>query len=431
MAVDTSDKPIVFSASFFRYEPAVVAKLGRIERALGAIRGAAIIPPAADQMRVSALAGTVHYSTLIEGNELPMIESVRAAAGELDATTAAKIELVNYVEALQWLDKRHDAGALEATPPLLLELHGVLMRGLGREDSDFKPRHEGAWRDGRAVVLDELKRVVHEGCPPSEIAARMTGFCEWIARREQRLEEFPPPVLAAVAHYALTEIHPFANGNGRTARLLSSAVLLHHGYLPGRLFCFDRYYARDKTAYLAALRSVRERTFNMGLWLDYFLEGLAEEYERVQAEVEELNQLGLSSSTPVQLKASQQIGVSALAVQGVREFTRSDYEKAAGVRRTAALQDLDDLAEKRIVRRLRSGPGTRYAFARGSDDRRGRPRRWTPERIQDELEVFCAGRSVWPSVAEFKTAGRTALYLAVTRYGGVAHWAERVGLSRS
>lgn len=431
MAVDAFDEPIAFSANFFRYEPPIVAKLGRIERALGAIRGAAIIPPAADQMRASALVGTVHYSTLIEGNELPMIEAERAAAGELDATTTAKVELVNYVDALQWLDGRHDAGELQVTPPLLLELHGVLMRGLGREDSDFKPRHEGAWRDGRALVLDELRRIVHEGCPPSEVAARMAGFCEWIAEREQRLDEFPPPVLAAVTHYAITDVHPFANGNGRAARLLSSAVLLRHGYMPGRLFCFDRYYARDKTAYLAALRSVRERTFNMGLWLEYFLEGLAEEYERVQAEVEELNRLGLSSSAPVQLKASQQRGVSALGVQGVREFTRSDYEKAAGVHRTAALEDLDDLAKKRIVRRLRSGPGTRYAFARGSDDRRGRPRRWTPERIQEELEAFCAGRTVWPSVAEFQTAGRTALYLAVTRYGGVAHWAERVGLPRT
>jgi hypothetical protein len=168
----------------------------------------------------------------------------------------------------------------------------------------------------------------------------------------------------------------------------------------------------------------------MGLWLEYFLEGLAEEYERVQAEVEQLNRLGLGSSAPVQLKASQQRGIGALAVQGVREFTRGDYEKAAGIQRTATLGDLDDLVKKRIVRRLRRGSGTAYAFARGTDDRRGRPRSWTPERIQTELEDFCAGRGKWPSVAEFRQAGRTALYLAVNRYGGVDYWAERIGRPR-
>jgi Fic family protein len=397
---------------------------------LGTIRGATIIPAAADQLRASALAGTVHYSTLIEGNELPMIEAERAAAGELDPTTVAKIELVNYVHALHWLDERHDAGTLEVSPSMLLELHRVLMRGLGRENSNFKPSHEGAWRDGRAIVPDALGQIVHEGSPAEEVPGRMAGFCEWLASRELRLEEFPPPVIAGVAHYAITDIHPFANGNGRTARLVSSAVLMHHGYLPGRLFCFDGYYARDKTAYLAALRSVRRRTFNMGQWLEYYLEGLAEEYERVQAEVEQLNRLGLSGSTPTQLKTSQQLGVSALTIQGVREFSRRDYEAAAGLQRTAALEDLDDLVSKRILRRLGSGPQTRYGFARAGDDHRGRPRRWTPERIQSELEAFCAGRDDWPSVADFKAGGHMALYLAVTRYGGVDYWATRLDKTR-
>jgi Fic family protein len=430
MASDPSDKAIVFSANFFRYEAPVVAKLGRIERALGAIRGATILPAAADQMRASALAGTVHYSTLIEGNELPLIEAERAAVGELDATTAAKIELVNYVEALRWLDQRDEAGALGITEEMLLKLHGILMRGLGREDSDFKPWHEGAWRDGRAIVPDGIGGIAHEGSPPEEVAGRMAGFCAWIVDREARLEEFPPPVLAAIAHYAITDIHPYANGNGRTARLLSSAVLMRHGYLPGGLFCFDGYYARDKTAYVNALRSVRERTFNMGRWLEYYLEGLAEEYERVQGEVEQLNRLGLSGSGPTQLKTTQQRGVSALAVQGVREFNRRDYETAAVVHKTTAIEDLEDLVAKRILRRLGRASQTRYAFVRASDDHRGRPRRWSPERIQEELESLCAGRSTWPSVAEFKAAGQTALYLAVTRYGGVEHWAKQIGLPR-
>jgi len=61
----------------------------------------------------------------------------------------------------------------------------------------------------------------------------MADFCQWIAEREQRSEEYPPPVLAAVAHYAITDIHRFANGDGRSARLLSSAMLLRHDYSDG------------------------------------------------------------------------------------------------------------------------------------------------------------------------------------------------------
>ena len=57
------------------------------------------------------------------------------------------------------------------------------------------------------------------------------------------------------------------------------------------MFSFERYYAEDRPAYYAALRSVRERTFNMESWLAYFLKGLAEEYERVAVTVHDLSAL--------------------------------------------------------------------------------------------------------------------------------------------
>jgi hypothetical protein len=56
--------------------------------------------------------GTIHYSTLIEGNRLGILEAARAARGELDRTTKAEIELVNYVDALNELDRRLEADGL-------------------------------------------------------------------------------------------------------------------------------------------------------------------------------------------------------------------------------------------------------------------------------------------------------------------------------
>jgi len=89
--------PIAFNANYRRYTPAASALLMRISEALGAIRGARVLPAVVDQLRASAKVGTVHYSTLIEGNELPIIEAERATRGQLDPSSRAKIELVNYV----------------------------------------------------------------------------------------------------------------------------------------------------------------------------------------------------------------------------------------------------------------------------------------------------------------------------------------------
>ena len=59
-----------------------------------------------------------------------------------------------------------------------------------------------------------------------------------------------------------------------------------------------------------------------------------------------------------------------------------------------------------------------------------RPRRWTEERIRQELGHFCAGRTVWPTEREFLNAGLGSLYRAASRSGGIAHWADQLGLPR-
>src|ERR1039458_4814121 len=122
-----------FSANYRRYTPEATSLLMRISEALGAIRGARVLPAVADELRASARVGTVHYSNLIEGNELPVIAAERAARGALAPDTRAKIELVNYVNALDLIDERVDSGTLELTPGFLKELHGVTTKVLGSQ----------------------------------------------------------------------------------------------------------------------------------------------------------------------------------------------------------------------------------------------------------------------------------------------------------
>jgi Fic family protein len=426
--------PIPPSANFSRYPYRLSDLLGQIRSALALIKDAPVLPAAEDELRASAKVGTIHFSTLIEGNELPLIEAERAANRTLERESKAKIELVNYVDALDLLDQRLASNSLATTPDLVLDLHRETTKDLGEETSDhFKPRHVGAWRDGRALVVDHVTgQVMHEGPPSGEVPERMQGLCDWLNERESRLSEFPPPVLAGVAHYNVTDIHPFADGNGRVARLFTVAVLMKHGYLPGRLFSFERYYAEDRPAYYEALRSVRANTFNLESWLEYFLRGLALEYERVADRIRELNRFGLRRDAQVQLTASQQRGLAVLAVEQLREFARHDYERAAGVSERRAQNDLRGLTSIGMVRPVGSGPSTRYRLSRPRTERndsRGRKRNWTEDRIERELRDFLAAlpSTGWPKVDDFRDAGRYSLYRAAARYGGIEHWRARLG----
>jgi Fic family protein len=424
-----------FSASY-SHSPEISSSLVRIAAALGAIRAARVLPAVADQLRASARVGTIHYSNLIEGNELPVIAAERAARGQLAPDSRAKIELVNYVAALDLIDSRLDAGDLQLDESLLKELHGTVTRGLGREeDPHFKPQHEGEWRDGRAVVFNHLtQRVMHEGPPHGEVPARMTSMFDWLSRKLADGKE-SPFVLAGVMHYGITDVHPFADGNGRVARLFQVALLMKAEVLPGRMFFFERFYAEDRNAYYAALQSVREQTFNMGTWLHYFLGGLAEEYERVAATVEDLgSMMRIGDAGPLRLSPSQERALTGLRIQGRREFTRRDYEDSAGIGRAAAGNDLRRLVGHGVLVPRGSGRATRYAFtgtgspADGGRDGRGRPAEWTEAKIETELRDFVSGRSSWPSPSEFREEGKGSLYAAASRNGGIGRWRRLVGM---
>jgi Fic family protein len=396
------------------------------------IRGARVLPAVADQLRASARVGTVHYSNLIEGNELPLIEAERATRGQLAPDTRAKIELVNYVSALDLIDRCVTEGSLEMTPEFLKELHKATTDGLGRaEDPHFKPHHEGEWRDGKAFVVDRItQQVMHEGPPHTEVEPRMRGMFVWLDSMLRRQRE-PSFVLAGVMHHGITDIHPFADGNGRVARLFQTALLMHADVLPDRMFSFERYYAEDRSAYYRALRSVRERTLNMEVWLHYLLAGLAEEYERVAVTVEDLSELTAGGSAPLQLTTSQQRALSRLRIEGRREFKRTEYERAAGVGRTTAITDLQALVSHGVLKVRGRGPSTRYTLPgpvlRAQPHGPGRPRLWTDALIERELRAYLDDRAEWPTPAEFRAAGRGGLYSAASRSGGIAHWRRMLG----
>jgi hypothetical protein len=263
----------------------------------------------------------------------------------------------------------------------------------------------------------------------------MAGMSNWILENEGRLDETSPFVIAGAAHYGITDIHPFADGNGRAARLFTVALLLRYGALPGRLFSFEEYYGRDRLAYYDALRSVRRNTLNMEAWLEYFLEGLATEYERVATKVQELAALGRAATgRRVQLSEQQQAALTALNVRGLSEFARPDYEQASGASKATANRDLTKLVEAGVLQPVGSGSRRRYRFARAagssSPQRRSSGRRplWTDARIESELRGLVRDGATFPSIDTFRAGGKMPLYHAIVRNGGSRVWAQRLGI---
>jgi Fic family protein len=423
-----SERNTYFPA-FQRYSPAATASLQRIAEAQAAIAAARILPAQEDILRRDAKVGSVHYSTLIEGNELPAIEARRAVEHELDSETKAKLELVNYVSALEWIDERRRAGTIRYEDSFVKDLHGVLTKDLGRPEGDFKPHHEGEWRDGEVRVEDAL-RVFHVAPPQADVEKLMLDRLEWLEDRRSDPAYFPP-VLAALAHFEVAEVHPFADYNGRTARLLAVAVLAREGATGRYLFSPERYYAEDKEAYFTALRAIKT-DHNLNRWLEYFLGGLADEFSRVADRVRDLNHLAGEVEAVIHLTPHQERVVAELTAGGRRDITRAEVEELTGLGKTRASHELQLLTRAGVLRPRDHGKRRSYELGpqlrpKNPNSRPRGPRSsWTDARIEQEIMELAGSVGGWPTHAAFLAAGKGALYVAASRAGGIERWRQRL-----
>ena len=382
-------------------------------------------------MRKSALIGTVHFSTQIEGNPLPPESAAEAVAHRLVASTLDERELVNYVNALDLIDSTAASDELNYSPEFILRMHKVLTEGLGsdkpRADGHvFRPEHEGAWRDGVVQIRDEVSGLVEfVGPHPDDLPPLMASYSEVLERSRTK----PAAVLAGIAHWGMTDVHPFADGNGRMARLMTVAVLVRERFLKRRLFSFERYYARDREAYFAALRSGGNLQ-PLNAWLAFFLGGLATEYEEVARKVGQLAEVARQLPSEVRLRRIESRVLLALVDRRQYRFTRAGFQEIGQCSEKTAKQSIRDLVDHGVIRRVGAGPSTAYVFARRASPTPGARRQWTDERIRRELREFTRGRDDFPSVREFREAGRKTLYEAIARYGGAARWAAELELRR-
>ena len=109
------------------------------------------------------------------------------------------------------------------------------------------------------------------------------------------------PILAAIAHYQFATIHPYYDGNGRTARLLTTLILHLGGYGLKGLYSLEEYYARNLPAYYAAISVGPSHNYYLGReaaditdWIEYFIGGMAESFDKVAQQMHCLDLLGLS-----------------------------------------------------------------------------------------------------------------------------------------
>lgn len=424
-----------------RFTPSACRSLSRIHEALGRVEIAPILPSSRDVLRFTATAGTIHFSTLLEGNQLPIAYAEAAARGDAEASAdRAKRELINYADALRFIDEWVDRnGQTCPDSALLLELHRRTTTGLGSNDAgpmgqSFTEDDVGVFRPGSVIILDEFtNKVVFEGPTAERVEPLIDGVFEWLAAHWNDEVEWPAPALAAILHFKLTEIHPFADGNGRVARLMAYLVMSALGYMPNRMFNLDAHYGKDKASYLQALRSVTVNTNSMNTWVEYFLEGAAAEYERVGSTITALVALASTPAGTRQLTIGQERALTTLLESERNVFTVEEYERIAQVSKGTARKELSALQNSSIISPVSNHRGTYTLTSKRPEQtpprRRSSPTVWNDESIRAALTSLIGTGDRFPSQKTFAEHQQMGLYQAISRGAGTQAWAERLGVA--
>ena len=180
-----------------------------------------------------------YTSNAIEGNTLGRRET--ALVVEKGLTVGGKsllehMEAVNHARALDWVKKQANRRPHSLTEEDILQIQYLIMKGIDDLNAG-RYRVTPVRISGLAVALPN----------PRKVPDLMAGFPKWL----KLATGLHPVELAAEAHYRLVTIHPFTDGNGRTARLLMNMILLMSGY-PAAIIR-----KRDRLAYIDSLEKAQ------------------------------------------------------------------------------------------------------------------------------------------------------------------------------
>src|SRR5882757_3458254 len=222
----------------FTITPAMASGLMRIEAVKQTIQTLPITPRVLANLRETACLFATHYSTMIEGNRLTQEQVAQVIGGDrhFPGRERDQDEVKGYYAALDEAE-RLAKGHEKVSEAAVQRLHALVMGG-GK--TRVKPT---PYRDGQNVIRDSRSRgIVYMPPEAKDVPLLMKELVSWIARTERA--ELPCPIRAAIAHYQFATIHPYYDGNGRTARLLTTLVLHLGGYGLKGLYALKEHYAR-------------------------------------------------------------------------------------------------------------------------------------------------------------------------------------------
>jgi Fic family protein len=254
-------------------------KLASLKDEISNIR---LAPKIGAKLKHEARLRSTHYSTRIEGNRLSLKQTkdvIDDNRKNLYGRERDVKEVENYWNALVEIEKLADKQAV-FSEELIRSIHALVEKGKNSKLTPYRTEQNVIKEAGTGYIVY---------LPPEakDVSKLMKELVNWVKWAEN--SKVPAPVIASLVHYQFVTIHPYYDGNGRTARLLSTFVLMKGNFGLSGMFSLEEYHAKDIEAYYRELSTSQHHNYYEGRetadltgWVCYFLKLLQDAFNELK-----------------------------------------------------------------------------------------------------------------------------------------------------
>jgi len=250
------------------------------------LAGVPLLPDTAKRLHLLYLAKGALGTTAIEGNTLTEEEAIKRLQGQLDLPASKEYlgkEIDNIVRACNAILADVESGKS-------IEISQATVRAFNRQVLEGLPlREEVSPGEIRTYAVGVA---AYRGAPAEDCEFLLARLCEWLTGPELTFQPEVPLAAAilraVVAHLYIAWIHPFGDGNGRTARLLEFQILIEAGVPTPAAHLFSNHYNQTRVEYYRQLDQASQSGGDVTPFLLYalqgFLDGLRAQSDQIRVQ---------------------------------------------------------------------------------------------------------------------------------------------------
>lgn len=304
---------------------------------------------------------SAHTSTAIEGNILSEEEAMLVLAEGPDPNQPMQVEKVNLDEAYELMTQLATDTATRIDEGIIRTVNSIVLKGL----PTLEARNRGKYRPGPGLILDPASREVRYRPPPSAwIAELMRSF---VADIEDWRSRLPGPISAALAHFGLISIHPFEDGNGRTARLVADMLLNLTGSSAEGMISVSQVIHRRLGDYYRVLRETQGENFteevDVTQFVKYHTEALGEAAAVLEEKAVRFRRIRDGFATDMKGVLNERQVTGLMFMIDIGRISSSRFARLTETSQPTALADLNSLVDQGLAVKEGAGKNTRYRLS--------------------------------------------------------------------